>query len=102
LQGFRDELEIRFARHQELLLQGNIKRALSTLEFFVQQLSIHITEESEIIMPLYKKNAPFSNKEKENVALLYAGEHKKFMSLLQEAIDRLKEMQMSFVTKKVQ
>jgi hemerythrin-like domain-containing protein len=100
LQGFREELETRFARHQELLLQGNIKKALSSLEFFVQQLSIHITEENEIIIPLFKKNAPFSDKEKEQVVNLYAGEHKKFLSLLQEAVDRLREMQMSFVTKK--
>jgi hypothetical protein len=100
LQGFREELETRFARHQELLLQGNIKQALSSLEFFVQQLSIHVTEETEIIIPLFKKNAPFTDKEKEHVANLYAGEHKKFLSLLHEAIDRLKEMQMSFVTKK--
>jgi hypothetical protein len=97
---FSEELRLRFARHQELLLEGDIQQALSSIELFRTQLLIHVTEENKIVIPLYLENCPLPKKDKERDIHSYFAENKKFINILQEIVDRLREMRICFVTKK--
>lgn len=100
IQEFREEIRSRLISHQELLLEGNIKRAISCLELFKNQLNIHIAEENQIIIPLYKTRAPLPEKQRRIYERIYLGEHRKFLDLLDEVLGRLKEMNFGFVSKK--
>jgi len=92
LEDYHQELDARFARHQELLVSGHIKKAYKTLDFYKKQLSIRLAEEAQIIIPLYKTNAPLPEKERERSAQIYLLEHKRCLSILDEAEDCLKEL----------
>lgn len=62
------------------------------LEFFYQQFNVYLIEESEILFPVYKRQAPMSEHERNLTLEIYMAEHRRLLSLIQESVEKLREI----------